>query len=444
MSSPPTNGHRDLLKLPGRASALHANAYTVIVQALYRLNPVESSTVFDEVIDFPSRLTRQRKQGQKVAAVTATFRLADDEIATIEADLGAGALTSREITVTNGYRYAGRSMGIPADEPAILRHLGSQLDLALAAHPTVAHATTVASFLAALQAIDQPSASVSGMIARIGGWSDQRADCYLFDHYLCPWLPKFVYFGDYDTMPGTVSISDLITRRATGTLTIGKQALLSLLAAAGASPEEFLNPDKHERLIRELENTSNALTDEVFQYWSQNQELEVQLAILPAEPGAIPPLDQAPILQVRVRNHRHRVSVPFDERSRGFVWFFSFLAYFTNLEQTSGSDLILLLDEPGLSLHARAQEDLLRLIDERLAPKHQVIYTTHSPFMVSPSTWTGCAPSSTRTRSPPRSPRTSSGPTRTPHSRCWPRWASSSPRPCSSARTACCWKVPAT
>jgi predicted ATP-dependent endonuclease of OLD family len=85
-----------------------------------------------------------------------------------------------------------------------------------------------------------------------------------------------------------------------------------------------------------------------------------------------------------VRNLRHRVSVPFDERSRGFVWFFSFLAYFTSLEENSQSDLILLLDEPGLSLHARAQEDLLRLIDERLAPKHQVIYTTHSPFMVSP------------------------------------------------------------
>ena len=84
-----------------------------------------------------------------------------------------------------------------------------------------------------------------------------------------------------------------------------------------------------------------------------------------------------------MRNLRHRVSVPFDERSRGFVWFFSFLAYFTNREQTSDSDLILLLDEPGLSLHARAQEDLLRLIDERLALKHQVIYTTHSPFMVS-------------------------------------------------------------
>jgi len=66
------------------------------------------------------------------------------------------------------------------------------------------------------------------------------------------------------------------------------------------------------------------------------------------------------------------------------VWFFSFLAYFNEIEEAQTSNLILLLDEPGLSLHGRAQEDLLRLIDERLAPRHQVIYTTHSPFMVSP------------------------------------------------------------
>ena len=67
------------------------------------------------------------------------------------------------------------------------------------------------------------------------------------------------------------------------------------------------------------------------------------------------------------------------------MWFFSFLAYFEQMEEASNGDLILLLDEPGLSLHGRAQEDLLRLIDERLAPEHQVLYTTHSPFMVSPA-----------------------------------------------------------
>jgi predicted ATP-dependent endonuclease of OLD family len=40
------------------------------------------------------------------------------------------------------------------------------------------------------------------------------------------------------------------------------------------------------------------------------------------------------------------------------------------------------MDEPGLTLHAKAQEDLLRYINEKLKPSHQVIYSTHSPFMV--------------------------------------------------------------
>src|SRR5581483_907361 len=45
-------------------------------------------------------------------------------------------------------------------------------------------------------------------------------------------------------------------------------------------------------------------------------------------------------------------------------------------------NIILLLDEPGLSLHARAQMDLLDSIDNNLTKGRQVIYTTHSPFMV--------------------------------------------------------------
>ena len=44
--------------------------------------------------------------------------------------------------------------------------------------------------------------------------------------------------------------------------------------------------------------------------------------------------------------------------------------------------VILLLDEPGLSLHAKAQKDLLQFFEGELASRHQVIYTTHSPFMI--------------------------------------------------------------
>lgn len=54
------------------------------------------------------------------------------------------------------------------------------------------------------------------------------------------------------------------------------------------------------------------------------------------------------------------------------------------MERTYGNKLVILLDAPGLSLHGEAQKDLLGYIKEDLLPKYQVIYTTHSPFMIDP------------------------------------------------------------
>ncbi len=47
--------------------------------------------------------------------------------------------------------------------------------------------------------------------------------------------------------------------------------------------------------------------------------------------------------------------------------------------------VVILLNEPALTLHGKAQADFLRFINDRLAPHHQVVYTTHSPFMVETS-----------------------------------------------------------
>ncbi|MGO9267193.1 MAG: ATP-dependent nuclease [Candidatus Binataceae bacterium] len=79
----------------------------------------------------------------------------------------------------------------------------------------------------------------------------------------------------------------------------------------------------------------------------------------------------------------HWATTELGSRSRGFVWFFSFLAWYEDVKRNRET-VILLLDEPGLSLHGMAQADLLRYIEQELKPYHQVIYTTHSPFMVDP------------------------------------------------------------
>ncbi|MEU5045941.1 ATP-dependent nuclease [Streptomyces griseorubiginosus] len=361
---------------------------TNLLQALFRLNPVETAG-FDEVVDFPARKTRERKQipaDRKIPVVRATFRFDDAALKAIEDEFGPKAMRSAEFEVVIGYRDNFKTFDPRYNEAAVVDHLRSALDLPAGAARAIGGAKTIADLLAALIALAEPPFDASALADRIRDWRQSRLALYLIDEYIKPAMPKFVYFADYDTMPGKVALPDLIRRRDSGELKRGELALLSLLEMAGVSPEEFKDSDQHERLLRELENSGNVISDEVFEYWSQNTELEVQLKVLLPEAGAQAPFDVGPILQIRVFNRRHRASVPFDDRSRGFVWFFSFLAYFNELEAAGTTDLILilLLDEPGLSLHGRAQADLLRLIEERLAPKHQVLYTTHSPFMVDP------------------------------------------------------------
>lgn len=357
---------------------------TNVQQALYRLKPIETKAL-DKVVDFPANMGRKRRElaDSRVPVVEAIFRYDDHEVEQIEKDLGQGALVSREFTHSIGYSGP-EYFTHKVNEVAIVNHLRSGFDLPTSVGNGVAKAKTIAELLAAIEALEEPTSGATAAAERIRSWRKQSASLYLLDEYASPLMPHFVYFGDYDIMPGKVSIPDLIAREKNGTLDRGEKALVSLLDMAGVSLDEFNAADNHERLIRELENTSNAITEEVFEYWSQNTDLEVDLKVLQPEAGAVAPLNVGPILQVRVRNRRHGVTVPFDDRSRGFVWFFSFLAYFNKVEENTEGDLILLLDEPGLSLHGRAQEDLLTLIDERLATKHQVIYTTHSPFMVSP------------------------------------------------------------
>jgi AAA ATPase domain len=80
-------------------------------------------------------------------------------------------------------------------------------------------------------------------------------------------------------------------------------------------------------------------------------------------------------------NSLYDVEVNLDERSRGLKWFFSFYITFSADTQGGSADkAILLLDEPGLYLHALSQSDLLRHFADDF--KNQIIYTTHSPFMV--------------------------------------------------------------
>ena len=123
---------------------------------------------------------------------------------------------------------------------------------------------------------------------------------------------------------------------------------------------------------------SNKITEEIFKYWSTNNNLDIEFKI---QNTTNPHGQQEKTLDIRVKNQRHKITLPLDRRSKGFNWFFSFIIWFSKIQADKSSDYIMLLDEPGLNLHASAQADLLHFIED-LSKKYQIIYTTHSPFMV--------------------------------------------------------------
>ena len=67
-------------------------------------------------------------------------------------------------------------------------------------------------------------------------------------------------------------------------------------------------------------------------------------------------------------------------RSKGKQWFLTFYIKVTARALEEANNIIL-IDEPGLFLHAKAQRDILRKLEE-CCQKNQIIFTTHSPYLI--------------------------------------------------------------
>lgn len=85
--------------------------------------------------------------------------------------------------------------------------------------------------------------------------------------------------------------------------------------------------------------------------------------------------------RINVSDDLRPEQIELEGRSRGLQWFFSFFLVFLVETKEDHSNTVLLLDEPGLSLHPIAQTDLTKFF-RKLSEENQLIYTSHSPFLV--------------------------------------------------------------
>ena len=366
---------------------------TAFLEALHKAMPLGAAK-YDYVADYPRKdLVRYRPQHEAKnyqKTVELTFRiekaLADKinkEVFGGTEIVAAGSTFTRDTTIANT-----STIGFPLDQKAAVAAL--QKPLADLEHKDEVFngAARLEDALTRIEGLSLPADNRLATFAaqwraraiKPNGWG--LVDGHIWQTFLSPALPKFLYFDDYKLLEGKINLPALQQREAAKQLTDADETAQGLLQLAGTTLAELMSDEGYETAKAKLEAIGLNITHKIFEFWKQNQDLDVEFD-LKSDAKDIAPYNSGVNLYIRIKNRRHGVTVPFDQRSKGFIWFFSFLVWFDAVQSRAATKdaLVLLLDEPGLNLHALAQADFLAYIRE-LSEQHQIIYTTHSPFMV--------------------------------------------------------------
>ncbi|MER9404464.1 AAA family ATPase [Mesorhizobium caraganae] len=357
---------------------------TAFLKALEGLRSTDATfKEYGKIENYPRRYLAdyaERHRSTEAIVIASTWALENEDVIALEAEFGKGSVVGRTVTISKSFGGPGTLWSVPVDEKKALSNLVARYGLSAEEQKPLADMVGSPATAAALEALAERTPRQTELLSALKTFRKSDVSLRAID-LIDGRTPKFLYFSHYDRMSGEVAINQLATDKQSSGIKTGDQVFLDFLEYSGTTLEELMSSKRFEDLNARCEAAANRITEQIFEYWTQNDELQIQVLLTEGKPEDPAPFNEGPIARARVQNNLHRVSVPFSERSAGFIWFFSFLVKFAQIKKSEGN-VIILLDEPGLTLHGTAQKDLLRYFAEQLAPKHQLIYSTHSPFMV--------------------------------------------------------------
>jgi len=200
-------------------------------------------------------------------------------------------------------------------------------------------------------------------------------------------MPRFVYYSNYGNLDSEIYLPHVIEnlkRKDVGQKEAAKARTLRVLFAfVGLNAEEILElgkepsaepshiesaADKKTQRAILLDSASARLTTEFRKFWKQGEyTFEIRA--------------DGTLLRIWVSDSIRPQKIELEGRSAGLQWFLSFFLVFLVESDGEHKNAVLLLDEPGLSLHPIAQLDLSAFF-AGLAETNQLLYTTHSPFLL--------------------------------------------------------------
>ena len=391
----------DITVIVGKNESGKTAALESIAKTRYFTN--DPKFKFDPVHDYPRKEKKQYDKSGVVGKVaTCRYLISESLLQQIAEDIGEKTLQSPAFAIQTYYNNNSTVVGFSTSLKEMLSFKAGAFGLSAQEKTKLLSIVDYSSLEQALnneqqaqyqlQNAENAKAGAAGILADIlpasrlltcllslgkyvqaaGNWNP--LDHYVYFTWILPHLPKFLYYDEYYALPSRVDINRLQGSQLESDELKTSKALFEL---ADININDLISGSSFETYIAELEATSNLITKQLFEYWTTNKDLRVRFQMDKQFFGNYPQY----ILDIRVENLKHMMSLPLGNRSTGFNWFFSFIVWFSKIQEDKNSNYILLLDEPGLNLHASAQADLLRFIED-LSQRYQILYTSHSPFMV--------------------------------------------------------------
>lgn len=181
----------------------------------------------------------------------------------------------------------------------------------------------------------------------------------------------FIYMNTFkDILVDGISIDEIDNNKT----------VLSFLKIAGVSKEDIISAvdsDNQQSIINIVNKTVSVVTSDfkkIFTQVKKDDYFKISMTIDSKNRK----------LNFWIQNKITGDSViPFSSESEGMQWYLSlYFKLYDYFDSDSNSNYILLIDEPNIYLHAEAQFDLLNSVFKNKLKNIQVIYTTHSPYMI--------------------------------------------------------------
>jgi len=208
-------------------------------------------------------------------------------------------------------------------------------------------------------------------------------------------LPKFVYYSEFGNLDSEIYLPHVVQnlqRTDLGPKEAAKARTLRVLFRfVGLEPGEILKlgQDMRDSHNNQREHTQEEISEVALKKRERSILLQSAGAVLTEKfrnwwkQGDYKFRFEADGSHFRiwVSDDRRPEEVELESRSTGLQWFLSFYLVFLVESEGEHQSAVLLLDEPGLSLHPLAQRNLSAFFDN-LANFNRILYTTHSPFLI--------------------------------------------------------------